>query len=948
MVTPSELRWTNKAGVSWPIASVTRTSAYGGTAVFPDGAPYAGTPVTLRIDPGTGVILAFTGAGGEEYIHVGAPAGPEAASHPALALASGRYERQPVGNDWHVGILSVVSQTELRWTNNAGAAWPFTGVTRTSASAGTAVFPDGAPYAGTRATLRIDPGSGIIASFIGAGGEEYVRVGPAAAAAAAAAPAAAASSAAHVSASSLLAPVSLLMSRPEPTEATGQFEAAEAAAEAAAAVEPFDGDQPLRLGRYERAPVENGWHAGTLSEGAAPGTLRWANDAGAAWDIDVTRTCATRGRGVFVPGAPYAGTVARLVIGRDDGAVVSFTGAGGELFSRVADEDGAPVAAAPTAGATTGALPELPGGLHGYVSMQTPPAPPGFSVGAGFYVPCWPLTAQTHRRFQIGLPGMWVTPDNSAVTHSLLPRGTQARDNWPECGPTWRDHFQTIEGSMGWWTSTRFNTTTPKYALNGTGDGYTLMLSSPGWSFTTEPLPPAKMGVVQLSNRLLVVPDGMPFRPGTCGPLFGTTWASLPLGIAVPAAAAGDSEAPPTGEAAWTLFLASATFKGPVAFWLPQYWSAIGRGYPPAHGRTLCTRPCKAAGGAMEAAETTCFVAHVGDADGDGSGSGGAGGAVATPAGGADGCPPGRTFVRVPQLRFPVQVDAASGRGWSDMMVDFVQVGEAALAARVRAWLDGHAGAFPSGTFALEGIHAPACDASGDGLGFDVAAGGSEAARRKVAGLEGVVRRMRRPGCAAGNSYGLQWSAEAVAAGAAGGLIALPDTFMRAPAAAVGGSCSGDSTKDVFLPVPRAAAPPALLEASFARKLPREAAGAAGDYRSPSDPDSCWRSPGPSAGPFTARLADGSLAEYCWYRFEEQPTLVARRGEVPPASLARMARFAAAVHAHWPISGREYMPPPSTGAALAPLDDALIVAPPPGMEVGFVPIVTRQYFPPSP
>ena len=49
------------------------------------------------------------------------------------------------------------------------------------------------------------------------------------------------------------------------------------------------------------------------------------------------------------------------------------------------------------------------------------------------------------------------------------------------------------------------------------------------------------------------------------------------------------------------------------------------------------------------------------------------------------------------------------------------------------------------------------------------------------------------------------------------------------------------------------------------------------------------------------------------------------------------------LHAHWPID-REYMAPPSRGTLVA-LDPALLVAPPKGLEVGYVPIVMRQSAP---
>ncbi len=49
------------------------------------------------------------------------------------------------------------------------------------------------------------------------------------------------------------------------------------------------------------------------------------------------------------------------------------------------------------------------------------------------------------------------------------------------------------------------------------------------------------------------------------------------------------------------------------------------------------------------------------------------------------------------------------------------------------------------------------------------------------------------------------------------------------------------------------------------------------------------------------------------------------------------------LHASWPTD-RDYMPPPTRGK-LVSLDPALLVAPPKGLEVGYVPIVTRQSAP---
>jgi hypothetical protein len=50
--------------------------------------------------------------------------------------------------------------------------------------------------------------------------------------------------------------------------------------------------------------------------------------------------------------------------------------------------------------------------------------------------------------------------------------------------------------------------------------------------------------------------------------------------------------------------------------------------------------------------------------------------------------------------------------------------------------------------------------------------------------------------------------------------------------------------------------------------------------------------------------------------------------------------FVEKIHASWRID-RGYMAPPSRGMLVA-LDAALLVTPPEGLEVGYVPIVTRQ------
>ena len=113
-------------------------------------------------------------------------------------------------------------------------------------------------------------------------------------------------------------------------------------------------------------------------------------------------------------------------------------------------------------------------------------------------------------------------------------------------------------------------------------------------------------------------------------------------------------------------------------------------------------------------------------------------------------------------------------------------------------------------------------------------------------------------------------------------------------------------------------------------------AGRGAPYTSPTG--GAWGNPGPKSGPYKVDLADGSTVTYSWYRFIDQPSF-----QQYPWSQERRANLQALVeriHATWPID-RDYMPPPSQGELVA-LDPALFVSPPPGLEVGYVPIVTRQ------
>lgn len=121
-------------------------------------------------------------------------------------------------------------------------------------------------------------------------------------------------------------------------------------------------------------------------------------------------------------------------------------------------------------------------------------------------------------------------------------------------------------------------------------------------------------------------------------------------------------------------------------------------------------------------------------------------------------------------------------------------------------------------------------------------------------------------------------------------------------------------------------------------EFPRPQKAAQKPYVTPDEADSCWKKPGPAAGPFEAKLGDGSVVTYYWYRFADQPALL--NADLTADEQEALQKRVELLHKKW-TRDREYLPPPTVGR-LAELDPAVIVTPPKGLEIGYVPIVTRQ------
>ena len=521
-------------------------------------------------------------------------------------------------------------------------------------------------------------------------------------------------------------------------------------------------------------------------------------------------------------------------------------------------------------------------GLEGYISMDVPAPPDEYGYGVSLYTSAWPLVERPLRDFQIGLASIWIVPENRKIDYPLLPKGTVARDNWPERGPSYRDVFQTIEGGMGFWASTRFGDTTAKFRMNGTANGYNHEIASPGWPFQgTNALKADEMGIAQLSNRLLVPPDGLTFRSGTCGELLGYAWMALPL--TEPKATTAGLPVP-TGNQCWTLFLNSQNFRGPVAFYTPVTWSRISRIHPPAIARGLDARPGLVTGGAIEINTVPRFVGK--DSKGD-------------------------TYTRIPRLQFPVDKE-----GRTILIHNLTHYSKDALYNQVASWLTG--GAAPSGKFDTKGAIVPPCKAHP----LSVRQGTDHL---PIRGCENWVETRAFDK----STFGLQWKPDV--------LTSWPDQpsgkkvtdFMRGTFPEY---CKQEGKELKAMPTDTVPDETGLKTAAFRPAITNQA------YTSPTDGDNCWHKPGPKAGPFQTKLSDGSTVTYYWYRFVDQPSL--QDADLSDAEKRRLQSIVEKIHTRW-TSQKEYMPPPNTGT-LSTLDVALMVKPPKGLEVGYVPIAVRQ------
>ena len=451
--------------------------------------------------------------------------------------------------------------------------------------------------------------------------------------------------------------------------------------------------------------------------------------------------------------------------------------------------------------------------------------------------------------------------------------------------------YTDIEGGLGWWRDTEYATATPKFIMGGVQLDFSGWANGPGagkgrdWN-----KPKGKYGIAQLSPWLLYPPDGLNLKQGTCGEWFGSGYLPLPLTEPKSTTAGKDVL---TGNQCWTLFLNTGNFKGPVAFFTPYFWSEASVDKPILSGLFLDTRPSKA--NKPFQMETQ----HIHSAEATDS--------------------KGQIYARMATTQYPVGRD-----GNSELLHRLMVYNKKALWDNVEAWFKGGKpadGSIDASNAAMQKFE--------KGVRSNWKFYGDQIPKEKRA-LMNITSYMDAS-VTDSATLKVRWEGDLIKRRKTknGAVITLPEYYKLIK------SGTDDIGNWIAVAAKEVPAETGLHEISFGRA---EDDRVSLTYRTPEENKSSWKTPGPAAGPFKVKLGDGSTLTYYWYRFADQPSLL--NANLSNQEREEIQRRVELLHRNWTMD-REYLPPPMSGK-LAYLDPALIVTPPKGMEVGFVPIVTQQ------
>ena len=364
---------------------------------------------------------------------------------------------------------------------------------------------------------------------------------------------------------------------------------------------------------------------------------------------------------------------------------------------------------------------------------------------------------------------------------------------------------------------------------------------------------------------------------------------AMPLPLTDPKSKTAGKDVP-TGNHCWTLFLNTGNFKGPVTFFTPYFFSQVTLDEPRTAGMFLDSRPADP-NRALQMETQYIPRAQAKDNKGD-------------------------TYARIAPTSFP-----GGSNGKSMVVHGITAYGKGALWNAVETWFEGG----PPASGLIDTAESLVHKFTGQGWAtwriYDYAAPKDQRAR--IPWDSFAYSTVLDP-----TTFGYRWNESLVTRKDSkdGPLVTLPEYYRLVE--------DGNQSRWIVVKSEDVPAETGLSKVSFSPLTSRSSE----PYKTPDDSESCWKKPGPVAGPFQAYPGDGSVVTYYWYRFADQPALL--NADLTDGEREILQSRVEKLHQHWK-KDQTYLPEPKIGT-LADIDPALIVMPPKGLEIGYVPIVTRQ------
>ena len=399
-----------------------------------------------------------------------------------------------------------------------------------------------------------------------------------------------------------------------------------------------------------------------------------------------------------------------------------------------------------------------------------------------------------------------------------------------------------------------------------------------------------RYGAAQLSNRLLYPMDGVGFEADTNNQMLGYGYYALPLTDPKSTTAGSDA---PTGNRCWTLFFHTSNFSGPVCFFTPYHWSKYSIKKENVRGKCFDSSLLKT--NSLYQRETNVVPVKKWEA------------------------PNGDTYFRVTTLTMPADRDLVGRYGSMPMTIDSTKWDQ------LEAWFKGGKPAPASFGKVGKGIHVR--QFKGGNLAFQI-----DKKRVSTTNFAKIKKDANDPSTAA-----FQWHGDLIKPYGKG-LVQLPEYYrLEKGARTIKAIAVKEVPKESKLTTVRFPDDvkkgfnfsPFITEPIITPLHP--------DYTFSNEIVEAWKTPGPTAGPFTVELTDGSRTVYYWYKFNEQPAIL--NSDMDDAERNLIQKRVEMLHSKWSAKDRFF---PEPKQKLAGLDEGLIVTPPKGLEVGYVPICVHQ------